>query len=82
MSLHTYRNDQAQPVGIAMRADGHRTYIILGVGASIVLENDPTKARPFNPTTKNWLPYNVLTDLGTFSPTLAQCDDDGTWASQ
>ncbi len=81
MSLHTYQNQNAFPVGICLRENGHRSYIVLGPGSSIVLENDPTKARPFNPATRNWIPYNTLTDLGQFVPAISQCEDDGTWGA-
>jgi len=80
MSLHTYQNQNAFSVGIAQRDGTHRWFLILGPGASIVLENDPTKARPFNPTNKQWVAYSTLTDLGPFAPTLPQCEDPSTWA--
>lgn len=81
MALHTYQNNNVQAVGIAQRTPDLQTksYRILAPGASIVLENDPKLARPFNPATRAWLPYNVLTDLGVFNPSLTETDDETTW---
>lgn len=84
MSLHRYQNQNAQTVGIALRTivDGSitsRSYVLLGPGATIVLENDPKLARPFNPATRNWLPYSVMTDLGVVTDTLSECEDNDTW---
>lgn len=37
------------------------------------------KARPFNPSTRQWVPYSTLTNLGPYVPTISECDDDNTW---
>jgi hypothetical protein len=80
MSLHVFQNQNAFVVGLAQRwPDGSRTYSVLQPGASIVCDNDPTRARPFNPSTKQWVAYSTLTDLGAAATVLAQCEDNTTW---
>jgi hypothetical protein len=82
MSLHTYQNNQAQNIGIATRTisnniETSRKFEILRPGQSIVLDNDPKLARPFNPQTRQWVAYNLLTDLGPVAPPIDEVDDQG-----